>query len=243
MPTDSKPIAGPHVAAVLLFEPGAPKGVRHQLLSDEERLQLARISSIVRFKKGETIYERGDVTKAAFNVISGTVATYVKNSEGRDHVVAFLFPKDIFGLSAEGEYANSAKALSSVAAYRIPIAGLRRLMARDPALDLAVISKLCEGLRGAQRHAFLVSRARASSRIAMFLALIEHLQIERGEPSEEIYLPMNRSAVADFCGLTQSAVSRALRELTDGETIAFRDNRHLEIRNRAALEKLANGVD
>lgn len=242
MPIDLNPFSGPSIAAVGLWQPGNPSGVRHQLLSNEERSQLARISSIARFKKGDIIYKIGEKTEAAFNVISGVVAIYAFSSEGRDHITAFVYPKDIFGLSAEGEYSGSARAATDVMAYRIPIDGVHRLMAQDAALDLAVISKLCEGLREAQHHAFLLSRAGAASKIAMFIALQEHLQSERDETHDEIHLPMDRTAIANFCGLTLSAVSRAFRELVGGKMISFRDRRHLKVMNRGAFEKLANGL-
>jgi hypothetical protein len=60
---------------------------------------LATIVSVVRFKKGAEIYRSGNPAKAIFNIISGIV----KSCSGDDpsHIVAFLFPGDVFGLSRE----------------------------------------------------------------------------------------------------------------------------------------------
>jgi CRP/FNR family transcriptional regulator len=56
MATDTKSIAGPAIRAVNPWVPGNPeKRGRHQLLSDAERAQLAKIATIVRFNKGEEI--------------------------------------------------------------------------------------------------------------------------------------------------------------------------------------------
>jgi CRP-like cAMP-binding protein len=229
--------AGPSVLAVGPWEPG---NLRHQLLNDEERSRIAEIATVVRFRKGDLIYKRGDKTQAAFNIISGVVATYAPSSNGPDHITAFVYPGDIFGLSGKGRYTNSAKAKTAVSAYRLPIGALRRLMAQDANLDLAVISKLCEALREAQRHAFILSKTRAASRIAMFLEFQERLQKERGEPNSEIEIPMDRSAIAEYCGLTLSAVSRAFYELIKNKTVAFRDRHHLNIIDRPEFERIAN---
>jgi CRP/FNR family transcriptional regulator len=97
----------------------------HQLLTDDERARLAVMASIVRFKKGEIIYREGDRADAVFNIIRGVVTAYKEAPDGTEHIVAFLLPDDLFGLSAERRYANSTKAITPVAAYRLPITALR----------------------------------------------------------------------------------------------------------------------
>jgi CRP/FNR family transcriptional regulator len=48
----------------------------------------------------------------------------------------------------------------------------------------------------------------------MFLQLLEQIQAARGERSTEIYLPMNRSDIGEYVGMSLEAVSRAFRSLT-----------------------------
>ena len=110
MPTDTKRMVGPAIYAVDPWAPGNdPQRARHQLLSDDERAELAKVASIVRFKKGEQICNEGDTADAVFNVVSGIVASYrtLANSE---HVASFLYPGDLFGLSEEGRYTNGTRA-------------------------------------------------------------------------------------------------------------------------------------
>lgn len=65
---------GGHEPAVRAFDPWAPSAGRmHQLLTDDERGRLAVMSSIVRFKKGEVIYQEGDPADAVFNINTGVV--------------------------------------------------------------------------------------------------------------------------------------------------------------------------
>ena len=149
MASQTKNTAGPAIRAVSPWVPGNPeRRERHQLLSDDERAQLAKIASIVRFNKGEEIYSEGNEASAAFNIVSGVVAAYRSLGKG-EYVLSFLYPGDIFGLSEEGCYANSTKAATSVVAYRIPLPALRRILDNNAGLDVDFIIKLCEGLREA----------------------------------------------------------------------------------------------
>jgi CRP-like cAMP-binding protein len=214
-------------------------GKLHQLLSDEERAQLAAIASIVRFKKGEKIYSDGKPAKAIFNIISGIVKAYKTSRDGSDHIVAFLYPQDLFGLSEEGRYTNSAKALTPVTAYSLPAPALRRRLSKDAALEFHVIAKLCHELRQAQHHALLLAQRHAASKLAMFLQMQENLQFYRGEPTAEIYLPMGRSDIAEYVGMSLAAVSRGFRSLAAHRIIKNTDRRHVKIIDRKAFEKLA----
>lgn len=233
-------ITGPAIRAVDPWVPGNPKkGERHQLLNEDERAQLAKIASIVRFKKGDQIYREGDPADALFNVISGVVTAYRALADA-EYVTSFLHPGDLFGLSEEGRYANSTRAATAVVAYKMPVAAVRRLLATDADLDVDVIVKLCEELRQSQRHALLLTQKRAAIRLAMFLDLQEHLQISRGEPDSEIHLPMDRSSIAAYLGMTLAALSRAFRTLTSKKIISTRGRRHVKVLNRDDFNRLAD---
>jgi CRP/FNR family transcriptional regulator len=214
-----------------------------QLLSSEERARLAVISSIVRFGKGDEIYRQGRRANTVFNIISGVVKAYKTTSDSSEHITAFLFPDDLFGLSEEGRYTNSTRAVTPVTAYQLPTAALRSWLSRDAGLEFHVICKLCQELRQAQRHAFLLARRQALSKMALFLQLLEQLQAARGEPTTEIYLPMKRSDISEYIGISLEAVSRTFRSLTASGIIKMRDRSHLKIMDRDAFEKIAGEVN
>ena len=236
-PSDRK---GPSILGIDPWVPGTPRsGARHQLLSEEERSRLAVIASIVRFKKGEDIYHAGDRADAIFNIISGVVKSYSGN--GGDRIVAFLFPKDLFGLSQEGVYTNAARALMPVTAYRLPVSALRNRLSKDALLEYHVICKLCEELRQAQHHAFLLGERRADARLATFLQMLEQLEAASGGASSEIYVPMDRSDIGEYVGLSLAAVSRTFGSLVQRNVIKFRDRRHVRVINRAAFDRIVAG--
>jgi CRP-like cAMP-binding protein len=235
-----KYLAGPEIHSVDPWLPGNREPpVRHQLLSDDERAKLAKIATIVRFEKGQQIYGEGDTADAAFNIASGVVVAY-RYTKDSEHIVSFLYPGDLFGLSDQGRYANATRAMTAVTAYTMPLPAVRRLLDNNADLDVDVIIKLCEELREAQRHALILAQKRAATRLAMFLDLQEHLQAARNESMSEIYLAMDRSSIAAYLGLTAEALSRAFRALTSKKILSSRDLHHVTILDRDAFQKLAD---
>ena len=230
-----------HRPAIVGLDPWLPGDVggENQLLSEGERTRLTTIASIVRFRKGQQIYGEGEDATAIYNIIGGVVKAYQTATDHSEHVAAFLYRHDLFGLSAGGRYICSTRALTPVTAYAFPVSAVRRKISTDAELDYGVIVKLCHELRQSQRHAFLLAQRHAVTRIAMFLQLQEHLQAVRGDAVDEIYLPMKRSDIAEFVGISPAAVTRAFRTLTEQGLIESRDRRHVQVRKRQAFDTLA----
>jgi CRP-like cAMP-binding protein len=237
-------VAGVQGPAIRAIDPWVPGNRRHgrarQLLSDGERTRLAVISSVLHFKKGAEIYREGDNADAIFNINSGVVKVYTQGPGNDELVRAFLFSGDLFGLAEEGRYVNSAKAVTPVTAYRIPIAALRSQFSADATLEFHIIAKLCHELRQAQRHAFVLASKHTVAKLTLFLQMLEQLELAGGEQVDEIYLPMSRSDIAEYVGTSLAAISRAFRTLTTRAVLQVRDRQHVKIIDRRAFEKLTS---
>jgi CRP-like cAMP-binding protein len=236
-------VHGPAIRAPDPWAPGKPSQAKMpQLLSNEERVRLAVIASIVRFEKGAEIYRVGEPAHAVFNIISWGVKAYTHGPGRNELIGSFLFHEDLFGLAQEGSYASSMKAVTPVTAYRIPVASLRKQFSTDAALEFHVIAKLCHELRQAQRHAFVLASKHTVSKLTLFLQMLEHLQAARDEPTNEIYLPMDRSDISEYVGTSLSAISRAFRTLTARGILKVRNRRHVKVIDRPAFEATTHDV-
>jgi CRP-like cAMP-binding protein len=227
--------SGPSIAAVAFW--GSSEGQKRQLLTDEERARLSIIASVVRFKKGAQIYRKGARAAAVFNIVSGAVKVYRTSPDETECILAFLFADDVFGLTEEGRYVNSARAVTDVTTYRFPIPALERQLRKDAAFEFHVICKLCHELREAQRHAFLLSQRSAVVKMAMFVQMIEQHQVAKGGSATDLDLPMTRSDIADYAALSLEAVSRSFRTLEKRDVLSFR-NKRVRIKDRTQLETL-----
>jgi CRP-like cAMP-binding protein len=141
-------------------------------------------------------------------------------------VSAFLFPNDLFGLAENGRYMNCAQSLTRVTLYRLPLRELTVLLKHDPDMQFQFLAKLTHELREAMRRAVLVSRRDAVGRLAMFLAQTRDQQNPGVRHAHKIPLPMTRSDIADFLGLSLESVSRAAAELERRGLVRY-EGRHL----------------
>jgi CRP/FNR family transcriptional regulator len=206
----------------------------------ESRAMLATLAAIVRFKKGETIYQNGEKATSVFNIINGMVRCYRPSPDRKKHIVRFAFANDLIGLPENGTYVNSAEAATAVTLYKMPGTAIEARLRRHPDLDFHVIGKLFRDLRNAQDHALLLSKRRAAARLSLFLQMLEARQAEEGAGNGEVFLPMSRSDIGSYAGISAEEVSRTLRELADSGAIRFKDRRHVEVTDRTALEMIAS---
>ena len=133
---------------------------------------------------------------------------------------------------------NSARAVTDVVAYRMPTTLLENKLRRDATLELHVITKLCHELREAQRHALLLDHHNALARMALFFQLLEQHQLARELATHTIEIPMSRSDIADYVGMSAEAVSRSFRTMVSRGIVEFVNHRAVKILDATRLEAL-----
>jgi len=101
-----------------------------------------------------------------------------------------------------------------------------------------LLVKLCHEKRELQRHIIILEQRGALARLALFLQMLDRSREARDGATGEIYLPMSRTDIADYIGLSLAAVSRSFRTLAARRLISFRDRRHLLITDHAGLATL-----
>ncbi len=204
------------------------------LLSDEQRMQLARIASRVRVGPREVIYREEAPADNVFIIAEGVVKAFKDMPSGRRWVTAFLYPADVFGLAENGLYVRTAQAVTSALLYRFDVHVLIETLKKDGELQFKFLCKLTHEVREAQRQAIAIGRKDAIGKIAMFLR-----QLQR-EPSgsREIDLPMTRSDIASYLGLSLESVSRATRSLERRGVVCFPHRHMVRIVDQAQLDRL-----
>lgn len=239
-----KPIAhaSPHLAPSLRAVPflKTPIDSEAVVLTDRQREELARIGMRQRLPARLTIYRADSNADAVFAIVEGAVKCYRELPSGKRVVGAFLFARDLFGLAENGRYMNTARTITPVTLYRLPVSDLTVLLKHDANLQFKFLSKVTHELREAQRRAILVGRRDAAGRLAMFLA--QMIDRDPSPTPNEVALPMTRSDIAGFLGLSLESVSRASAELTRRKLIKF-EGRHLaRILDAPRFAKLVGAV-
>lgn len=197
------------------------------------------VSRLVSIRRNTVLYPEGGEARFVYNVVSGVAETYQLVSNGERRITAFLFPRDLIGLSENGVYVSTAQALTPLVAYRIPVEALEAILERNPRLDIGLLCKLCHELRRSQHHAITISKNDAAARLASFLLWIDRAYVPPTRRIGELILPMARHDIADYVGLSVESVSRALHHLEAQGAIRRHGPRLITLLDPAQLAKLA----
>ena len=210
-----------------------------ELLSEPQRHDLERMATIQRFPARGVVYRAGAAADAVFIVADGAVKSFRELASGRCRIAAFLFAHDLFGLAAAGHYVNTTQAITPLTAYRLDVAALAGAFRRDPDLELRFLCKAVHELREAQHHAIIVGRRHATGRLAMLLHLLERNAPARGP---DVHIPMTRSDIANYLGLSLESVVRACGRLERQGIVAFVDRHHARILDRPRFTALVESA-
>jgi len=211
------------------------------LLTERERQQLIEIATRLTLPARSVVYR--EHTPASFIYINteGVLKTFKDLRSGRRWVTAFLFPRDVFGLAKDGVYIRTAQTITSATLYRIESHVLIELLRRDAELQFKFLTKVTHELREAQRQTIVVGRRDAMGRLAMFIQQLECTCCDRHN-ARDVELPMSRSDIASYLGLSLESVSRATAKLQRRGIITF-PNRHLaRILDRAQFDRLTKAL-
>jgi len=189
------------------------------------------------FELDEEIYAEGDRADCWYKVISGTVRICKLMADGRRHIAEFFFAGDCFGLDDDRERSFSAEAIGDVIAMRFPRAATERLIDERPELARRLCNLTLRNLAHAQARLLLLGRMTASERVASFLLEFA----ERRDVRRVLDVPMSRSDIADYLGLTIETVCRVLSSFKREHVVAIPSPHQIEICDRDALEAVIEG--
>src|SRR5262245_22327940 len=228
-------VPGPALRALPFFRPENSAVPR---LNDQQRQRLLGIATRIDLKSRGFAYKEHAAAGSVFICGEGAIKSFRDLPSGRRRVVGFLFRGDIFGLAENGRYVNSAQATMPSMCYRLPLEQLVPILLQDPQLEFNMLLKITHELRQSQRHNILICSRSAKVRIAACLKMLENSPLPLTQPGT-IPVPMTRTDIADYLGLTIESVSRATRDLTNAGVLKFNGTRAVKILNREKFEELA----
>ena len=204
------------------------------LLTDDQRMRLAAIATRIRVAPREMIYREESAATSVYIIAEGVVKAFKDLPSGRRWVTAFLFPADVFGLAENGFYVRTAQAVTQALLYRFDTNVLIETLKSDGELQFKFLCKVTHELRESQRQTIAIGRKDALGKLAMF---IRQLQREP-ERSVDIELPMTRSDIASYLGLSLESVSRATRSLEQRGVVCFPHRHMVRIIDQAQFDRI-----
>ena len=179
-------------------------------LNDDELGELANFTIERSFRPNEFIFWEGDVSEWFYIVAEGKVKVLKHSSSGREFIIAFFDPGEVFGGVAVFEgtpYPASAQAVTETRVVGIEREKFLSFLAAHPQVSLRIINVLGERLREAQGRLRDLAGERVEQRLASVLLM---LSAKLGST-----LPFTRQDIADMAGTTTETAIRVMSHLKD----------------------------
>ncbi|MDQ7250486.1 helix-turn-helix domain-containing protein [Dongia sedimenti] len=206
--------------------------------SKEETEAPFGLGVVLRLKPNETLFSEGDAAASFYQIKEGVIRSFRMMIDGRRQIISFSQPGDYLGLEWEGDRAMTAEAIIDTAVVSYPRRHLEGRATADVRVQNRMMAVLFGGLHNAQEHLVMLGRQTAMEKLGWFLVrLARSSRMNNGA----LALPMNRTDIADYLGLSMETVSRGFSLLTREGYIALPDAHQVCIRNFKRLDALARG--
>lgn len=192
------------------------------------------------FQKGTRIFLESDAFVGLYAVRSGCVKKYRLHNNGEEQIVGFYFRGDLLGLSGVGSatYRMTAETLDTTSLCEIPFDRLLKVASEKPEVQHKFYQLLNQSNEQDQWIQRVLRTPSSAGRLAAFLVYMSDHFCRRGFSSTRIRLPMSRTEIGDYLGITVETVSRTL-SMFDRKGVLRVDNREIEISNTEELQRIA----
>ena len=179
-------------------------------LNDDELGELADLAIERNFMSTEFIFWDGDAPDWFYIVAEGKVKVLKYSSSGKEFIIAFFDPGEMFGEVAVFEnkpYPASAQAVAETKAVGIKREDFIAFLANRPQVALKIINVLGGRLRDAQSRLRDLAGERVEHRLASVLLM---LSVKLG-----LTLSFTRQELADMAGTTIETAIRVTSQMKD----------------------------
>lgn len=213
-----------------------------QRLTETQLGALEQYSRMRKYPKGSSIYLPTDLSDSAFLLAEGRVRMCATTPEGKQSILAFVEPGELFGELAivdTNQREERAEAVLNSTVILLPGDQLRRLMEEAPGVALGVTKLI--GLRRKRVERRLRSLLFRSNRERLSQLLID-LAEQYGNATTagiELAIKLSHQDLASIIGATRETVTTVLGELQN-EGLVRIERQKLTLLD---LRRLVQGID
>jgi CRP-like cAMP-binding protein len=199
---------------------------------------LARLSGagLVRLRRGRTLISEGEAVSFGFLVMSGMAMEAVLLADGRRHVLDLLEPGDMCGVDRDDRARRTVQAVTENRLLRFPLGGFRRLLREDRAFAEATADHVSRRFARAERKLVAIGCLSAEQRTAQLLLwLAAHADRCGYAAQASAPLPLSRTDMGDYLGVSGETVCRALSRLKALDLVRMPNPHRFSIPDRDLL--------
>ena len=160
--------------------------------------------------KGDYLYRVGEPFSSIYTVRVGCIKRVHITGKGEEQITGFYLPGEILGIDGLDNhvYNNSAIALETSSVCQIPFHKLESLSQVIPSLQHHYFQLIAREINNAEKLITLLSKSSAEQRVASHLLNLSTGYKKRQLSGTEFILPMSRTDMGNYLGLTIETVSR-----------------------------------
>jgi CRP/FNR family transcriptional regulator len=210
-------------------------------LSADDRERVARVSRVVPYPRGATIFAEGDPSDSFYVVTSGRVKVFKSTPAGKDVILEIFSAGDPLGAVAVYEglpFPASAVAIEPTMCVLIPRADFFRLLEQHPSLVRGLLLGLTQRLVELTTRLTDLTGGRVEPRFArLFLKMAD--ENGRAVPGGTfVGVALSRQELADLTGTTIETAIRIMSRWGKQDVVRTEKDGFLVV-NREALETIA----
>jgi CRP/FNR family transcriptional regulator, anaerobic regulatory protein len=220
---------------------------RHQgicgVLTPDQLVTLSRNTIKHTVEPDRAIVREGETEQRFSNIMSGVVKLSKLTEDGRRQIVGLQFAPDFLGRPFSHHSDCEVEAATEVKLCSFPRATLLSMIKSSPELEHKLFTQASRELQEAHDWMLTLGRKTATEKVAAFLHFVAtRINPESAEATSPLLidLPLNRSDIADFLGLTIETVSRQITKLRTAGVIVVVNNRTIEIPDVQKLAKFSS---
>lgn len=193
--------------------------------------------------RNQHAFHQRDMQTRIHWVRSGLLRLYQTLANGKRQIIGFAFPGEFVDLATKGQYRFSAQAVAETELRTMARPAFENAARANARLSFELFSSVSASLTRSAELALTIGQRTSESSLAAFLLEMD-ARTQAGVSTEEetIYLPMPRTDIADYLGLTAETISRTFTKFSRGGLISLCRRRGVRLLDRSALEHLAEGL-
>jgi CRP-like cAMP-binding protein len=212
------------------------------VLSKEDFERYISEKQILKFSKGETIFEDGQFPKGIYFITEGTAKLSKQGVYGKEQILRFIKSGDLIGyrsLLCGEDFQAKAEAMTELEAVFVPSDIFLHLLEIDSKLSFAMLQKIAYELGESSNTITFLAQKTVRERLAEILLLLEN---KLGLDDEGfIKISLTREEIANIIGTATESAIRLISEFKQDELIEVK-GRNIKILNREKLIKLGHVV-
>lgn len=188
-------------------------------LSSSEKAALFDLGTRKMYTKDEMIYNVGSTSEDIYIVLDGRIKIFELSKEGKEVILWFCFPGEIFGLSdALSRQRNGTRDLNAQSCSYVELISIKHddflgFLKLNPAVSINVIDILSYRLRELGSVLLNLASDDVTSRVAKLIARLATRYGKSNAGQIFIDIPLTHQQMADMIGTSRQTVTTVLGSL------------------------------